>query len=141
MTRRRIPKRETLLTRKVVVRFNEKTYQNLFYLVENTNTQSVAELVGAIVLKEKILYFAVDNTISLQGIELAGIRKELNAIGNNINQITHAFHTSDSSSQQMFHALRVAEQYRLVEEKVDYLLEGIGELARQWLERTEREMK
>jgi hypothetical protein len=45
------------LTRKVGVRFNEKTYQHLLYLVENTNSQSVGELVRRIVVKEKILFF------------------------------------------------------------------------------------
>ena len=89
---------ETLLTRKVGVRFNERTYRHLLYLVENTNNQSVAELVRAIVMKEKILFFAIDNTISRQAIDLAGIREELNAIGTNINQITHGFHTAESSS-------------------------------------------
>ena len=47
-------------------------------------------------------------------IDLAGIRKELNAIGTNINQITHAFHVVEADSQKVFHALRVAEQYKMV---------------------------
>ena len=133
MTRRRISKRETLLTRKVGVRFNEKTYQHLRYLVENTNTQSVAELVRAIVLKEKILFFAVDSTMRGPMIDLAGIRKELNAIGTNINQITHAFHVAETDSQKAFHALRVAEQYKKVDAKVENLLEIVTELAKKWL--------
>ena len=133
MTRRRIPKRETLLTRKVGVRFNEKTYQNLRYLVENTNTQSVGELVRAIVLKEKILFYAVDSTMRGPMIDLAGIRKELNAIGTNINQITHAFHVAEADSQRVFHALRVAEQYKMVDERVERWLEVVTDLAKKWL--------
>ena len=99
MTRRRIAKRETLLTRKVGVRFNEKTYQHLLYLVENTNSHSVGELLRRIVVKDKILFFAVDTTMRGSMIDMAGIREELNAIGRNINQITHAFHLADSDSQ------------------------------------------
>jgi len=133
MTRRRIAKRETLLTRKVGVRFNEKTYRHLLYLLENTNNQSVAELVRAIVLKEKILFFAVDSTMRGPMIDLERIRKELNAIGTNINQITHAFHVAETDSQKLFHALRVAEQYKVVNERVERLLEVVTELGKKWL--------
>src|SRR5690606_33931520 len=55
MTRRRIPKRETLLTRKVGERFNEQTYQNLLYIVERENS-----------------FFAVDATMRGPMIDLAG---------------------------------------------------------------------
>ena len=115
------------------MRFNERTYRHLLYLVENTNNQSVAELVRAIVVKEKILFFAVDTTMRGPMIDLAGIRKELNAIGTNINQITHAFHVAETDSQKVFHALRVAEQYKVVDERVERLLVVVAELAKKWL--------
>ena len=66
-------------------------------------------------------------------IDLAGIRKEFNAIGTNINQITHAFHLNETDSQKVFHALRVAEQYKMVDERVERLLEVVSELAKKWL--------
>ena len=66
-------------------------------------------------------------------IDLAGIRKEFNAIGTNINQITHAFSTSETDSQMVFHALRGAEQYKKVHEWVESLLQVVTELARKWL--------
>ena len=121
------------MTRKVGVRFNEKTYQHLLYLVENTNSQSVGELVRRIVVKEKILFFAVDTTMRGPMIDLAGIREELKRIGTNINQITHAFHLAEADSQKVFHALRVAEQYKMVDERVERLLEVVTELAKKWL--------
>jgi hypothetical protein len=61
-------------------------------------------------------FLAVDTTMRGPMIDLAGIRKELNAIGTNINQITHAFHVAETDSQKVFHALRVAEQYRMVDD-------------------------
>lgn len=132
MTRRRIPKRETLLTRKVGVRFNEKTSQHLLYLVANTNSQSVGELVRRIVVKDKILFFAVDTTMRGPMIDLAGVREELKRIGTNINQITHAFHLVETDSQKVFH-VRVAEQYKMVDERVERLLEVVTKLAKKWL--------
>lgn len=118
------------MTRKVGVRFNEKTYQHLLYLVENTNSQSIGELVRRIVVKDKIPFFAVDTTMRGPMIDLAGIRKELNAIGTNINQITHAFHVAETDSQRVFHALRIAEQYKMVDERVERLLQVVTELAK-----------
>jgi hypothetical protein len=66
-------------------------------------------------------------------IDLAGIRKEFNAIGTNINQITHAFHVAETDSQKVFHALRVAEQYKVVNDRVERLLEVVTEMAKKWL--------
>jgi hypothetical protein len=77
-----------------------------------TNTQSVAELVQVIVLKGEDLIVPVYSTMRGPLIDLAGIREELKRIGTNINQITHACHVADSDSQKVFHALRVAEQYK-----------------------------
>lgn len=66
-------------------------------------------------------------------IDLAGIREELKRIGRNINQITHAFHLAETDSQKVFHALRVAEQCRMVDERVECLLQVVTELAKKWL--------
>ena len=99
----------------------------------SADIQSVAELVRAIVLKEKILFYAVDTTMRGPMIDLAGIRKELNAIGTNVNQITHACHVAETDLQKVFHALRVAEQYKMVDERVERLLEVVTDLAKKWL--------
>ncbi|MEX2231417.1 MAG: plasmid mobilization relaxosome protein MobC [Cyclobacteriaceae bacterium] len=66
-------------------------------------------------------------------IDLVGIREELKRIGTNINQITHAFHVAETDSQKVFHALRVAEQYKMVDERVERLLGVVSELAKKWL--------
>jgi hypothetical protein len=66
-------------------------------------------------------------------IDLAGIREEIKRIGRNINQITHAFHLAETDSQKVFHAVGVAEQYKMVDERVEGLLEVVTELAKKWL--------
>ena len=76
------------------------------------STQSVAELVRAMVLKKKILFFAIDKTVRGPMIDLAGIWKELKAIGTNINQITHAFQVAERDSQKVSHALRVGNSIK-----------------------------
>jgi hypothetical protein len=91
-------------------------------------------MVRAILYKEKILFYYTDATLNATAIELAGIRKELNHMGNNINQITKAFHSADSSSQKMFQALRAAEEFKRVESKIDQLLVMVGEISKKWLQ-------
>jgi hypothetical protein len=64
--------------------------------------------------------------------ELIKIRNELNAIGVNINQITNSFHTADVPTQKAFFALKVAEQYNLVKEKIEDLKKLLIEMHNKW---------
>jgi len=65
--------------------------------------------------------------------EMALIRKELKAIGININQQTKYFHTSESSSERAFYVMKTGDLYKMVDEKVDCLLVIISKLAERWL--------
>ena len=64
--------------------------------------------------------------------ELIRIRKEINAIGVNINQITEFFHTADSSDQKLFHALKVAETYQQVSDQVNLIWKQVSEMSSRW---------
>lgn len=128
MTRRRLPNREELLTHKVSARFAEPDYRKLLTLMENTNTQSLGELVRRIITKDKILLYLKDSTLDGVYNQLAGIKTELNFIGRNINQITHALHLADTASQKTIHAMEAAIHYRKVGEKVTQLLALIADL-------------
>lgn len=65
--------------------------------------------------------------------ELALIRKELKAIGININQQTRFFHTSATTVERSFYVMKTADLYRSVEGKVDRLLVIVSALAEKWL--------
>jgi len=69
----------------------------------------------------------------LTAVELAAIKRELNAMGRNINQITHHFHTTDETKQKMYDALKVAQEYKKVEVKVDQLLQITARICKEWL--------
>jgi len=122
------------LTKVIGVRVSEAFYNQLEDKRKQTNCQSLGEMVRAILYKEKIMFYYTDASLNATALELAGIRKELNLIGNNINQITKSFHAAGSESQKMFYALRVAEDYKKVGEKVDKLLIMISEIAKKWLQ-------
>lgn len=64
--------------------------------------------------------------------ELIQIKRELNAIGTNVNQITHAFHIADTATKKTILALQVEARYKNVGDKVDHLLAVIADLGSKW---------
>lgn len=135
MARRKSPYPEQLLTHHIQTKVTEDTYLRLDQLRVKSDCQTIGELARRILSKEKIVLFHKDASMDAPMEELTSIRKELKAIGVNINQITHSFHTATSDSQKNYQALRVAEEYKKVGLRVDKLLELISQLAKKWLQK------
>jgi methyl-accepting chemotaxis protein len=135
MARKKATDQKELLTRLVGVRLSEEFYDRLEKSRQSTNCQTVGELIRRNLYKERITYFHKDASMDGTMEELSRIRKELNSIGTNINQITHSFHTADVANQRTFIALKVAEQYNKVGDKVEQLLKIVSQLAIKWLQK------
>lgn len=112
---------------------SESFYHRMEEWLANSNCNSLAELARSILYREEIVWYHKDAKLESTAIELAGIRKEINAIGRNINQITHAFHTTDLPRDKMFHALKILDDYKKVEQKTDKLLAITSQICKQWL--------
>jgi hypothetical protein len=67
--------------------------------------------------------------------ELIRLRREVNSIGNNINQITRYFHQSSNETRKVFYATRVAGLYDSTGSKIEELLQLIAEWGKQWLQK------
>lgn len=135
MGRKRSPYPAKLLTKQVAIRLSQPAYNRLEKFQEQSDCRTVAELGRRILSNEKITCFHKDASMDAPLEELTRIRKELNAMGTNINQITHSFHIADTTNQKVFLALKVAEQYKKVGDKVDRLLVIVSELAKKWLQK------
>ena len=122
------------LTKLIGVRVSEAFYDQLEDKRKKTNCQSLCEFVRAILYKEKINFYYTDATLNATAVELAGIRQELTVIGNNISQITRSFRSAESDSERLFHALKVAEEYKRVDDKVEKLLIMVEQIAEKWLQ-------
>lgn len=131
MTRKKISNREELLSYKVGVRFDEKTYNKLKVWVQQTNASSIGELVRKIVTKEPFTFYTKDSTMEGPTNELIKIRKDLKSIGVNINQITHSYHTAEET-RKAFHALKIVEQYNEVGNKISLLWKLVTDIQRKW---------
>ena len=133
MPRKKAKNPEQLLSHPIIIRVNENTFKRLERIQMQSNCQSIGEVARNILSKEKILMLTRDVTMNVPMEELTSIRKELKAIGVNINQQTRHFHTSDSEAQRSFYFMRTSDLYKNVGGKIDRLLEIITQMSLKWL--------
>lgn len=97
----------------------------------------MGELIRKLINREKINCVYTDTTMNAPMEELVSIRKELKAIGVNINQITRSFNQEKTrEAARQYYVMQVAELYKKVDIKVDRLLLMVGELTEKWLQRS-----
>ncbi|WP_295719958.1 plasmid mobilization relaxosome protein MobC [Mucilaginibacter sp.] len=135
MPRRKADKPEELLTHNLIVRVTETLFNKLETLCKESGCLSIAEVCRKILSNQKIKIFKEDISMNPVMEELALIRKELKAIGVNINQITRSFNQDRARTHHTYHVLKVAEQYERVDERVEILLAIIAKLADKWLQK------
>jgi hypothetical protein len=121
MSQRKYNKTEPL-DHLIGVRVTEAFYNKLEGLRKNSNCQTIGEFARMILQKEQIIWYHKDASADAITVELTGIRKELKAIGTNINQVTRYFHGTTIPSQKIFEALKILEEYKNVSGKTDKLL-------------------
>jgi len=135
MGRKKIEDRDELLIHRIRTRINDKAYKRLSEILQSSNCQTIGQLARKILSHERITVYHKDKSLEAPVQELIQIRNELRAIGVNINQITHYFHTADTNKRKMFYALKVGQSYREVGEKVNVLVEMVARLGEKWLQR------
>lgn len=136
MSRKKAANQEELLTCPLRTRLTQKSFDRLEKIRSESDCQSVGEVARKILSQEKINCFYRDISLNGPMEELALIRKELKAIGININQQTHRFHISQNENERAFYVLKTADLYKVVGEKVNELLTIISKLAQKWLSRS-----
>lgn len=110
------------------VRVTEQFYNKLEGLRQHSNCQTLGEFARQILAQEEIIWYHKDATMDGVAAELAGIKKELKAIGTNINQVTRYFNGTSIPSQKIFEALKILDDYNKIGLKVDNLLTIISNL-------------
>jgi hypothetical protein len=133
MPRKKMENTEDLLSQPIIVRVNETTFKKLEKIQTDSGCQSIGEVARLILSGETINCFYRDVSLNAPMEEMALIRKELKAIGININQQTRFFHSSKSETQKAFYAGRTADLYKKVGGRVEELLAIINRLAEKWL--------
>ena len=136
MSEVKIPQRNDNLVHPIRTRVDSASYKKLQKLLADSTCQSLGELVRKLITRERINCTYTDTTMNATMEELTSIRKELKAIGININQLTRTFNQEkgkESNRQQ--YVLQVADLYQKVDIKVERLLALISKLTEKWLQR------
>ena len=135
MPRKKAANPEDLLSHNIIIRVTETAFKRLEKMRQQSNSPSIAEVARKILSGKKIRLFYHDISLNPVMEELAMIRKELKAIGININQITRSFNQDKAETHRAFYVLKVADLYKKADEKVDRLLVIISKLAERWLQK------
>jgi hypothetical protein len=136
MPRKKAANPDELFTMPIRTRVTQDTFDKLEKIRKESDCHSIGELVRKILSREKFTCFYKDVSLNAPMEEMALIRKELKAIGININQQTKYFHSSKSDAQRMFYVNRTQTLYTQVGNKVEELLILISKLAEKWLPRS-----
>jgi len=134
MPRKKSADPETVLTHFVRTRLTKKAFGRLEKIARSSDCHSVGEVARKLLSQEKITLFYKDVTLNSTMEELALIRKELKAIGININQITRSVNIARKQSRPIdSYTAQVFLLYQKVEVKTAELLIIVNQLAKKWL--------
>jgi len=135
MPRKKAIDQEQVLSHPIIIRVTKTVFDRLEKKRAESDCGTIGEVARKILSNKSIKCFYKDVTLNPVMEELAQIRKELKAIGININQITGSFNQNKAENHRAFYVLKVADQYKLVDGKVERLLHIISQLAERWLQK------
>lgn len=136
MSRKKATDQESLLSHPIIIRLTENAFNRLEEIRKDSDYKTIGQVARNILSNRKIKLFYQDISMNAPMEELALIRKELRAIGININQVTRSFNQDKAETHRAFYVLKVAGLYKTVDEKVDRLLVIISQLADKWLQKS-----
>lgn len=128
-------KEEEKLQHKIQTRVNAAKYKELILLSAKTGHNTLSDLLRDILYNRPLILKTRDATLDHFMPELIRMRREINHIGVNINQVTHYFNQSDEQTRRLFYAMKVSGHFDAVidkSEQVLYLIERLGE---RWLQK------
>ncbi len=126
---------DELLKHNLIIRINESMYLRLTKLLAESDCQTLAEVARKVLSGQKINCFYKDASMNAPMEEMALIRKELKAIGVNINQQTRYFNACKTDAEKKFHSNQTEVLFTKIEAKVERLFELISKLAERWLQK------
>jgi len=113
MSERKYNKEEPL-NALISIRVSAQLYDKLEGQRQHSNCQSLGELARKILSEKEVLWIHRDATMDSVAAELAGIKRELKAIGTNINQVTRYFNGTSPPNQKIFEAIKLLDEYKKV---------------------------
>ena len=121
------------LTHRIHTRITKEKYDELTDLLNRSpNIQSHSELLRNILDHQQIRVENYDASQDKFMEELCNIRRELQSIGVNINQVTRSFHIESLPDGKLSQALEITKIFQETQLKVNQLLTFIAQNTESW---------
>jgi hypothetical protein len=133
MPRKKAADQEKLFTVPVRTRVTKAAAERLEKLRADSDCHSVGELARRILSNGTITIYHKDASMDSTMEQLVSIRRELKAIGINMNQVTKNFHQTNDDNRKAFYALKLTAQYQEAASRINLLLSLISQLSKKWL--------
>jgi hypothetical protein len=117
----------------VTVRFKESEYNKLFNAFKTTTRRKFSEYLRDVLLNKKITVFTRNQSLDLLVHELAFLRTELSAIGNNYNQTVRKLNSLDDIPQLKIWIETNQKSAQLLVSKIEEIKTRMDQIADQWL--------
>mgnify|MGYP003575457464 CR=1 FL=1 len=118
----------------IKLRVNQWHYDRLCKLLSQSHYKNMSELLRDIVCERQVITYTRDESLGVVMEELSHIRKELNAIGNNLNQAVKQIHKTMDKNKILLSGFEIAEQVAGIECQMNKLFPIISQLAKKWLQ-------
>lgn len=123
-----------LLKHDIKLRVNQFHFDRLNKLLSSSRYRNMSELLRKIVCEQKITIYTKDESLDITMTELSKIRKELNAIGTNLNQIAKQINSTSDKSKTMLLFLESTDLLKQTQHEMQKLFILISQLGRKWLQ-------
>lgn len=117
---------------RVTVRFTKDEITRLQKSVSSTVSREMADYVRHVVMGRKVQVIYRDRSMDEFIKELVALRKELNALGNNFNQVTKKVNATAGKKDFFFLVEHAATLQQTLLEKVETIKGTIEKFAIQW---------
>jgi gluconate kinase len=119
----------------LTIRLNEDEEKTLNKFFTQTSCNSLSEYARDILLKKPVTIFYRNKSADDFLEEMILLKKELNAIGNNFNQLVHKLHTLDNIQEIKSWAMINEEGRKIFLKKMEEINEKMNLIYEQWLQK------
>jgi hypothetical protein len=118
--------------RVVTMRLTTKEYSMIEAKFNTTTCRKLSEYMRNVLLEKKITVFTRNKSIDDFMAELILLRNELNAIGNNFNQVVKRLHVSQSSAELKIWLMVNETAKESVLKKIEEIKSRINQFSDKW---------
>ena len=119
----------------LTVRLNEEEEKKLNNFYSRTTSNSLSEYARDVLLKEPVNVLYRNQSADEFLTEMILLKKELNAIGNNFNQVVHKLHTLDHIAEIKGWTILNESSKKNFMKKVEEIKEKMNQIYWQWLQK------